>query len=133
MSEVSTFRLYLLRATYMLLVVGLGCMIWPRLTHHSSAWALRYGDTCGLLAGVSVMALLGLKYPLKTLPLELTWKVIWLAGIAFPLWRAHQIDAATSESIFACAMGVVIMPIAIPWPYVVAQFLKQPGDRWRSA
>lgn len=123
---VSTFRLYLLRATYLLIVVGLGLMIWPRLIHHSSAWALKNGDTAGLLAGISVMAILGLRYPLKMLPLllfELTWKVIWLLAIALPLWRANQIDPGTWESIKACGMGVIIFPIVIPWRYVFANFV----------
>src|SRR5437867_1945536 len=33
MQEVSTFRLYLLRATYLLIVVGLGVEIWPGILH----------------------------------------------------------------------------------------------------
>ena len=135
MSEVSTFRLYLLRATYLLIVVGLGFVIWPGVIHHTSAWALRNGDTAALLAGVSVLAVLGLRYPLKMLPLllfELTWKSIWLIAIALPLWSAHQIDQQTRESIFAVGMGPVIMSIVIPWPYVLANFVKQRGDRWRN-
>ena len=135
MSEVSTLRLYLLRATYLLIVVGLGFVIWPGIVHHRSAWALRYGDTSSLLAGVSALAVLGIRYPLKMLPLllfELTWKSIWLIAIALPLWHANQIDPETWESIKACGMGVVIMPIVIPWSYVLANFVKQPGDRWRN-
>jgi hypothetical protein len=135
MSEVSTFRLYLLRATYLLIVVGLGFVIWPGIIHHTSAWALRYGDTSSLLAGVSVLAVLGLRYPLKMLPLllfELTWKSIWLIAIALPLWSAHQIDQQTRASIFAVGMGPVIMSIVIPWPYVLANFVKQRGERWRN-
>ena len=31
MHDVSTFRLYILRATYLLIVVGLGLTIWPLL------------------------------------------------------------------------------------------------------
>jgi len=134
MSEVSTFRLYLLRATYLLMAVGLGVVIWPGLIHHSNAWALKYGDTASLLAGVSILAVLGIRYPLKMLPLllfELIWKAIWLIAIALPLWRANQIDAQTVESIKACAMGVILCPIVIPWPYVLAHFVRQPADRWK--
>lgn len=134
MSEVSTFRLYLLRATYLLLAVGLGFMVWPGLIHHTNAWALKNGDTFGLLAGVQVLAMLGIRYPLKMLPLllfELTWKSIWLITIAFPLWRAHQINPGTAESIKACGMGVIICAVAIPWPYVLANFLRAHGDRWK--
>jgi hypothetical protein len=133
--EVSTFRLCLLRAMYLLIVVGLGLVIWPGIIHHSSTWALKNGDSASLLAGVSVLAILGIRYPLKMLPLllfELTWKSIWMIAIALPLWSANQIDAETQESIFACGMGVVLLPIAIPWSYVFANFVKQPGDRWRG-
>ena len=134
MSEVSTFRLYLLRATYLLHTVGLGLMLWPRLIHHTSAWALKHGDVFGLLAGVQVLAILGIRYPLKMLPLlffELTWKSIWLTTIALPLWHANQIDPGTAESIKACGMGVIICAVAIPWPYVLTKFAREPGDRWK--
>ena len=134
MFEVSIFRLYLLRATYLLIALGLALMIWPGLIHHTNAWALENGDAAGLLAGVQVLALLGIRYPLKMLPLllfELTWKSIWLMAIAFPLWRAHQIDPATTGSIKACGMGVVICLVAIPWHYILAKFVRESGDRWK--
>ena len=134
MSEVSTFRIYLLRATYLLIAVGLGLMIWPRLFHHTDAWAMKNGDTFSLLAGIQLLALLGVRYPVKMLPLllfELVWKSVWLAAIAFPLWRAHQIDPRTAESIEACGIGVIVSIIAIPWPYAWANFLKARGDRWK--
>ncbi len=132
--DVSTFRLYLLRATYLLIAVGLGFVIWPGVIHHTNAWALKYGDTSALLAGVSVLALLGLRYPLQMLPLllfEFVWKSIWLLAIALPLWRANQIDPATAESIKACLMGVILVPIVVPWPYFWANYIKKPGDRWK--
>jgi hypothetical protein len=132
--DVSTFRLYLLRATYLLIAVGLGFVIWPGLLNHSNTWAVKYGDTSALLAGVSVLALLGVRYPLQMLPLllfEFVWKSIWLLAIALPLWRANQIDPATAESIKACLMGVILVPIVLPWPYVWANYIKKPGDRWK--
>ncbi len=132
--EVSLFRLYLLRATYMLLIVGLGLVIWPGIINHSSSWALKYGDTSALLAAVSVLAVVGIRYPLKMLPLlmfELTWKSIWLIAIALPLWQTNQINAETMESVKACLMGIIIFPIVIPWKYVIATYVKKPADRWK--
>jgi hypothetical protein len=29
------------------------------------------------------------------------------------------------------AVGVILMPIVIPWGYVWRHYLKAPGDRWR--
>jgi len=30
----------------------------------------------------------------------------------------------------ACLMGIVLCPIVIPWPYVLANYVKKPGDKW---
>ena len=35
MTEVATFRLYLMRAFYLLFAVGLGSHIWPAMIHHA--------------------------------------------------------------------------------------------------
>ena len=134
MSEVSIVRLYVLRAAYTLIAVGLAIVVWPGVLRHSDAWALKNGDTCALLAGIQVMAMLGIRYPLKMLPLllfEFTWKSIWLLAIALPLWRAGQVDAATVESVNACVLGVVVCLVAIPWRYVWVRYVVEPGERWR--
>ena len=136
MSDVSTFRLYLLRALYLLIAVGLGFTIWPGIISHPLSWDLMQSATSSLLAGVSVLALVGIRYPLQMLPLllfELVWKSIWLLAVALPLWAAHRIDGETWETVKACLMGVVLVPLVVPWPYVVANYVKRPGDRWRRA
>ncbi|MEP6968501.1 MAG: hypothetical protein ABI906_10515 [Pseudomonadota bacterium] len=120
----------MLRALYLLIVVGLGFYIWPGLIHHPLTMQ---GSTSSLLAGASVLAALGIRYPLQMLPLllfELVWKSIWLIAVALPLWIAHPLDADTMESVRACLMGVVLVPLAVPWPYVLANYVKKPGDRW---
>jgi hypothetical protein len=133
MAEVSTFRLYLLRATYLLLVVGLGLDIWPGIVSHPIGVSLMGGVVRSLLGTVALLALVGLRYPLQMVPLllfELVWKTIWLIAFGLPLWSAQRIDAAAAETVKACAMGVVIFPIAIPWGFVWARYVRQPGDRW---
>ena len=65
MPEVSTFRLYLLRATYLLIVVGLGFTIWPGILHPPKDLALMPGVVRSLLGAVSLLAILGIRYPLK--------------------------------------------------------------------
>jgi hypothetical protein len=136
MPEVTTFRLYVLRATYLLILVGLGADIWPALLHHTRPWSVMHGVAVSLLAAVTLMAALGLRYPLKLLPLllfELAWKTIWLLAVALPLWSAGTVDEGTRETIKACVLGLVIFPAAIPWPYVFDQFVRRPGDRWSGA
>jgi hypothetical protein len=134
MTEATNLRLYLLRGTYLLIVVGLGSSIWPDLIHHAIAQDPSPRAGASLLAAVSAMALLGVRYPLQMLPLllfELVWKSIWLIGVAYPLWATQQMTPDVWESVYACLMGWVIFPLVIPWPYVYANYVKKPGDKWK--
>lgn len=130
---VSLARLYALRATYLLIAVGLGVEIWPGILHHDRPWGLMQGVVNCVLGAVSLLALLGLRHPLKMLPLlffEMVWKSLWLIVVALPLWRAGPMDAGTAETVLACLMGV-IFPLVIPWRHVVASYVTGAGDRWR--
>lgn len=134
MNEVSLFRLYLLRAMYLLVVVGLGIVVWPGVVHHTEPWELMEGVVACMLAAFSALSVLGLRYPLQMLPLllwELTWKAIWLLVVAVPLWSAGSMDPATWNTAAAC-LWVIIIPFVIPWPYVLTHYFRKPGDRWRS-
>ena len=133
LSEVSLFRLYTLRASYLLIAVGLGVYIWPLVLHHTNEFATADGVRFGLLAGLGATAVLGLRYPVQMLPLllfELIWKAIYLIAFALPLWSAHQISAAVAEDIKACLMVVIFIPL-IPWRYVFAHYVLKNGDRWK--
>lgn len=128
--EVSLVRLYVLRATYLLLVVGLGAMIVPPLIDHEP---MARGAIPSLLGGVWLLSFIGLKYPLQMLPLlmfEFAWKTIWLLAFGLPQWFSGQMPPTFAEDFQAIAFGVVLMPIVIPWGYVYRHYLKQPGARW---
>jgi len=132
MPDVSPLRLYAFRAGYLLLVVGLGLVVWPGVIHHDTPWSLSGGVVKCMLAAMSALAVIGLRYPLRMLPLlffELAWKSIWLLVVARPAWAAHTMDADTLETAYECLMAVVFV-VVIPWRYVVAAFATQPGDRW---
>lgn len=133
MTDVSTFRLYLMRALYLLICLGEGSIVWPLIFNHKP-WPLMHGVAVVLLASMTAIMALGVRYPLQMLPLllfELFWKALWLIAIALPLWKSNQLDAETMETVNACLMGIVICPIVIPWSYVWANYVKKPGDRWR--
>ena len=134
MNEVSLLRLYLLRAMYLLIVVGLGLVIWPGIIHPTKPWGLMQGAVNCMLAAFSLLSLLGLRYPLQMLPVllwELLWKAIWLLIVALPAWSSGQMDAGTSEMLPSILMGLLI-PFVLPWRYVFAHYLKKPAERWRA-
>ena len=131
--EVSLIRLYTLRASYLVMAVGLGVTIWPVVLHHTNELAATKGPLLALLAGLGATAALGLRYPVQMLPVllfELVWKAIYLTAFALPLWSAHQINAAVAENTKACLMVVIFIPL-IPWRYVFAHYVLKHGDRWK--
>lgn len=130
---ISPLRLNLLRAFYLLMAVGLGITIWPSIVDHGLEPALSGPTARSLLAAIGALALLGLRYPLKMLPLlifELLWKVIFLLSFALPLWRAGQIDPDSLANIQACLMVVILLPI-LPWRHVLSTYFAAPGERWK--
>ena len=131
--EVSLFRLYTLRAAYLVMAAGLAVFVWPAVFHHTNELAVTGGVRIALLAGLGATAALGLRYPLQMLPIllfELTWKAIYLIAFALPLWSTHQITAAMAEDIKAVMIAVIFIPM-IPWRYVFAQYVLKRGDRWK--
>jgi len=131
--KVSLFRLYTLRVAYLFMAAGLGVYIWPAVIHHTNEFAVTEGVQFALLAGLGATAALGLRYPVQMLPVllfELTWKAIYLAAFALPLWSAHQINAAVAEDIQAVLMAIILLPL-IPWGYVFANYVLKHGDRWK--
>jgi hypothetical protein len=128
--DVSTFRLYLLRAFYLLNFVGLGLSVWPVIIRHQGTWDQLHGVAFCFWAALSALMGLGLRYPLQMLPivfLQLVYKSIWLIAVALPLWSAGHAPGLTKTFV----MGVVGDLIVIPWPYVLTHYVKRSGDRWR--
>lgn len=128
-NEVSLVRLYVLRAMYLLLVVGGGLAFLPQLVGHEPT---ARGVIPSMLAGMWVIACFGLRYPVQMLPIllfELVWKTIWLIDYGLPQWRMGVHTAQFTEDFKAIALGVILIPI-IPWGYVFRHFLKERGARW---
>ena len=129
--EVSLVRLYVLRAAYLLLVVGLGAMIVPEIISHGLTTR---GVIPSLLGAIWALALLGLRYPLLILPVlmfEFVWKAIWIVAYGLPQWSAGALPPTFAEDMFNMAFGVILMPLVIPWGYVWRHYVKAPAERWR--
>jgi hypothetical protein len=134
--EVSLIRLYVLRAMYAIIVGGLGLFVWPTYLAQVPELPLFNGVALTMLAAFSILCLIGIRYPLQMLPVllwELLWKSMWLVMIALPLWASGQLDERTAQTVTDCLVGVVLVPLAIPWGYVWRHYVKQPGARWRRS
>jgi hypothetical protein len=86
MSEVSTLRLYLLRAMYAFMFVGLAMYKWPGIINPPPGLSTAASVVGSVLGAISLLALL----------------------------------------------GVVLVPLVVPWGYVFRQYVRAPGDPWRK-
>jgi hypothetical protein len=133
MTQVSTFRLWVMRAMYLVMAAGLILTIWPLIISHDAALPRMTGVVFALLGTIGLLALLGLRYPLQMIPLllfELTWKVIWLLAFALPRWLDGSLDAGMRSSVFDTSLGLILL-LVIPWPYVWENYVVKPGDSWK--
>jgi hypothetical protein len=136
MSEISTLRLFLLRAMYLLIAVGLAFTVWPAIIAPPGTAANANTVIRSLLGALALLSALGLRYPVKMLPLllfEFLWKVIWVVAFALRMWLNEGLDAYASETLFACLIGVVLVPLVVPWGYVVRHYIRAEPEPWRKA
>jgi hypothetical protein len=134
MEEVGIVRIYLLRAMYFLIAVGLGSTVIPSVVATSGNPIDPHTVINSILIGFSAMALLGIRYPLKMLPillLELTWKSFWLVVFALPMYLNHELDQYARDVVFACGLGVILTPLVIPWRYIMNHYILAKGSAWR--
>jgi len=132
MNDVSTVRLYVLRATYLLIAGGQAVVSWPSIISHSAQWPLMSSVVACMLGALGLIAAFGIRYPLQMIPIllfEVAWKAIWLSAVALPLWLAGAMDARTKQSALECLL-VVIVVAALPWRYVVSTYVLKPSQRW---
>jgi hypothetical protein len=131
-SDLSLTRLHLMRAGYLVMGIGLALAKWPLLPD-AAALPLYEGVTLCLLTAMSLLALLGLRYPVKLLPVllfESAWKLLWLSLVALPKATSGDLDAATAETAFSCSLVVIILAVT-PWRYAWQHYVRAAGDRWR--
>jgi hypothetical protein len=99
-------------------------MIVPGLIHHDP---MARGVIPSLLGAVWLLAIVGLWRPLQMLPVlmfELVWKTIWLISFGLPQWFAGHVPATFADDIKAIGIGVILMPIVIPWGYVYRRYMR---------
>lgn len=129
--EVSLFRLYLLRANYLVWAVAGAVLALPPLIDHPPT--IR-GMVDSMFAGLWLMGCLGVRYPLRMLPIflfEFVWKTIWLLAFGLPQWIAGIPSAKLSEDLLAIGNGPILFGLIIPWGYVWHHYIAQPSERWR--
>jgi hypothetical protein len=131
--ELTLGRLNLMRIGYAVMGFGLAVVKWPLLVTHPEPWPLFEGVVTCILTAMSLLAFLGLRYPVRLLPIllfECAWKLIWLAVVAVPALAADTMDPATQGVTMNCLFVVIILAV-VPWRHVWQRYVVANGDGWR--
>jgi hypothetical protein len=128
--EVSLRRLYVIRGMYLLNCLLLGSGVSVEFVHRQEPWDPITGVAFSFWAALSVLSALGIRYPLAMLPLlfmQLLYKTLWLIAVYVPLRAAGRSSDMTEGFLIAIVLDIIV----IPWPYVLAHYIKKPGERWK--
>jgi hypothetical protein len=120
----------LLRVVYLLMCTMMARTAWSSLLDHRGAWEpYRAMATC-VWAAYGTLSLLGLLHPLRMLPVVLFmifYKTLWLAVVAYPLWRAGTLAGSPAEELTTLFLAAPVLALCVPWGYVVRRFVAVRG------
>jgi hypothetical protein len=85
-------------------------------------------------ASYSLLAIPGIFYPLRMLPLvllEIFYKLIWLVVVAYPLWSDGKLAESPAEEMTYAFLWVLLPIVAMPWKYAFNTYVR--GRRGEGA
>ena len=128
------YRLYVMRAAYLVLGLLQGAKTWTAILHHTQPWDFWHGVGMSFFGALTLLCLLGVPYPFRMMPLlifEFTWKAIWIFAVWLPPWLGHTLDPDIGDSFWEIAPALVVVPLVLPLGYVWKHYVLAPTDRWR--
>jgi hypothetical protein len=131
---VPPINVYLMRLVYGLMLVFLGKDSWTHILEHQGSWQSMDAMAWSVWAAFATLSLLGLFHTVRLIPLllfEVLYKLIWLAIVAYPLWRAGTLGGSEAEGMTYAFLWVVLPIVALPWPYVIRTYAR--GANWSGS
>ncbi|WKW12364.1 hypothetical protein Strain138_001649 [Pseudogemmatithrix spongiicola] len=129
--QVATLRLF-----YFLMAAFVATDAWRGILTHTGPWdPVRAVAVC-VWAAYPTLGILGLWHPLRMLPLMLfmvSYKTLWLAAVAFPLWREGELWGTPTGDMAQAFLALPVVLLAIPWGYVWREFVRPPRRSPTSA
>ena len=126
MSEISRARLYVLRVFYLLIFLERAYRVAVKVAGPDPALVALDGVAYSFWGAMALLALLGVRHPLKMLPvllIFLVYKILWLLIVALPMWSAGAaFDPQMTQFAWFMAIGAALAVIILPWGYLLSTF-----------
>lgn len=133
MSEDTNIRWGWIRGMYIYTIVtsgflGLGIIFIPEVIKTRLPWPVEeptaFGVVGSLYVALGLLAILGLRSPLKFIPvllIELIYKSVWIIGVCIPLLVNSQFPRYAIPTLVIFVTFIIGNLIAIPFHYVFAK------------
>ena len=126
-----------MRILYLCNLVGVGAMAFPALLAPAAPLA---DDPMRAVAlsfwgALALLSLLGLRYPVRMLPvllLQFLYKLVWIGAVLLPAWMAGAVTPDLAGFAQGMVIGILFDIAAIPWLFAIRHYLAAPGERWRQ-
>ena len=123
---VRPINIYLLRVLYFLMFIGVGLQTWSTIINHQGPWDHTKAVAVCVWAAYPTLAIFGLLKPLKWLPIVLFmifYKTLWVAAVAYPLWRAGALAGSPAEEMAGIFVWAPVIALIVPWVYVFKTYV----------
>ena len=120
------WRLHLMRGFFFLNFISLAFDNWSTVLFPQEPMNTLTGVAISFWAGFSLLNLIGVRFPLKMLPvllLQLLYKSAWIISTYLPAMRADTVDEYLQSFLWVCVAGIVLNLLIIPWSYVYRNYL----------
>ena len=123
--EVSPARLFVLRAFCILFFLAGPFIALPDVIAPDPA---SRGLMSSIVAGFWVMSILGLRDPLRIMPIflfEFAWKMIWLLAFGLPRWWSGAAAPHLRQDLWEIGAFPFLLVLIIPWGYVWRHYIRR--------
>ena len=123
---VPPINIYLLKLLFTLMFLFLTYDSWAHIIKHTGPWDPANSAAWFMWGSCSVISFIGIRRPLKMLPIilfEIVYKTAWLIVIAYPLYHRNQLTGTPTEVMADNFMLVILPIVAMPWRYFFRTYI----------
>ncbi len=115
------WRLHMMRALFALNFISLFLDNWSAVIFPKEQLDVLSGVAISFWAGFALLNLIGIRYPLKMIPillLQLLYKICWIFSTYLPTRRLGNLNDTYEEFFWICIAGVALNLLVLPWKYI---------------
>lgn len=125
--ELPKWRLYIMRGHYIITFVGLTFDSWSTFFSPDKQMDTLSGVAYSFWASFALLMGIGVRFPIKMIPLlllQLVYKSMWIIMTYLPAKSAGLLNESLESFFWICVVAIIVDLIVIPWSYVFKNYIS---------